>query len=165
MQDDNGIISAIEDKTENGVPNYSIELIDGRRCYLRGVILNPMPLANDAINFKVINTKTSAKGNQYSNIQNLVVVPNPNDQQYSPQPQQTPQYTPTQAPQPVKQANNTYTPKPLSGGFNKGDTQSLMMFVTGIVGRSMQSGNFSVNEIETLTKNAVRAFNENLKEL
>ena len=165
MQDDNGIISAIEDKTENGVPNYSIELIDGRRCYLRGVILNPMPLANDAINFKVINTKTSAKGNQYSNIQNLVVVPNPNDQQYSPQPQQTPQYTPTQAPQPVIQANTTYTPTPLSGGFNNGDTQSLMMFVTGIVGRSMQSGNFSVNEIEMLTKNAVRAFNENLKEL
>ena len=107
MQDDNGIISAIEDKTENGVPNYSIELIDGRRCYLRGVILNPMPLANDAINFKVINTKTSAKGNQYSNIQNLVVVPNPNDQQYSPQPQ----YMPTQPPPPVPQANNTYTPK------------------------------------------------------
>ena len=161
MQDDNGIISAIEDKTENGVPNYSIELIDGRRCYLRGVILNPMPLANDAINFKVINTKTSAKGNQYSNIQNLVVVPNPNDQQYSPQPQ----YMPTQPPPPVPQANNTYTPKQPTGGFNKSDTQSLMMFVTGIVGRSMQSGNFSVNEIETLTKNAVRAFNENLKEL
>jgi len=39
------------------------------------------------------------------------------------------------------------------------------MFVTGIVGRSMGSGNFSVNEIEMLTKNAVRAFNENLKEL
>ena len=155
------IISSIEDRTENGNPNYSIELIDGRRCYLRGVILNPMPLAGDAINFDVINTKTSAKGNQYTNIQNLSVVPNPNDQQYSPQPQ----YMPTQPQQPVPQANNTYTPKPPSGGFNKGDTQSLMMFVTGIVGRSMQSGNFSVNEIEMLTKNAVRAFNENLKEL
>ena len=75
------IISSIEDRTENGNPNYSIELIDGRRCYLRGVILNPMPLAGDAINFDVINTKTSAKGNQYTNIQNLSVVPNPNDQQ------------------------------------------------------------------------------------
>ena len=155
------IISSIEDKTENGVPNYSIELIDGRRCYLRGVILNPMPLAGDAINFDVINTKTSAKGNQYTNIQNVSIVPNPNDQQYSPQPQ----YTPTQAPQPVPQANNTFTPKPANGGFNKSDTQRLDMFVTGIVGRSMGSGNFSVNEIEMLTKNAVRAFNENLKEL
>ena len=155
------IISSIEDKTENGVPNYSIELIDGRRCYLRGVILNPMPLAGDAINFDVINTKTSAKGNQYTNIQNVSIVPNPNDQQYSPQPQ----YTPTQAPQPVPQANNSFTAKPPSNGFNKSDTQRLDMFVTGIVGRSMGSGNFSVNEIEMLTKNAVRAFNENLKEL
>ena len=158
---DNGVISLIEDKTENGNPNYSIELIDGRRCYLRGVILNPMPLAGDAINFDVINTKTSAKGNQYTNIQNLVVVPNPNDQQYSPQPQ----YTPTQAPQPVPQANNTFTPKQPTGGFNKGDTQRLDIFVTGVVGRSMGSGHFSVNDIEMLTKNAVRAFNENLKEL
>ena len=78
---DNGVISLIEDKTENGNPNYSIDLIDGRRCYLRGVILNPMPLAGDAINFDAINTKTSAKGNQYTNIQNLSVVPNTNDQQ------------------------------------------------------------------------------------
>ena len=131
------------------------------RLYYRGTVLNPMPQSGDAINYTVINTKTSANGNPYTNIKDVVVVPNPNDQQYSPQPQ----YTPTQAPQPVPQANNTYTAKPPSNGFNKSDTQSLMMFVTGIVGRSMQSGNFSVNEIEMLTKNAVRAFNENLKEL
>ena len=153
MQDDNGIISAIEDKTENGNPNYSIELIDGRRCYLRGVILNPMPLANDAINFKVINTKTSAKGNQYSNIQNLVVLPNPTDQAIPPQaPQQMPQ-------------NNNFAPKAPSSGFNKSDTQRLDIFVTGVVGRSMGSGHFSVSDIEELTKNAVRAFHENLKQL
>ena len=151
---DNGVISLIEDKTENGNPNYSIELIDGRRCYLRGVILNPMPLAGDAINFDAINTKTSAKGNQYTNIQNLVVVPNTNDQQASYQP-----------PQPMPQANNTFTPKQPTGGMNKSDTQRLDIFVTGVVGRSMGSGHFSVNDIEMLTKNAVRAFNENLKEL
>lgn len=151
------IISSIEDRTENGNPNYSIELIDGRRCYLRGVILNPMPLAGDAINFDVINTKTSAKGNQYTNIQNLSVVPNPNDQQ-------APQYSP-QAPQPMPQANNSYTPKQPNGGMTKSDTQRLDIFVTGVVGRSMGSGHFSVNDIEELTKNAVRAFNENLKEL
>ena len=151
---DNGVISLIEDKTENGNPNYSIELIDGRRCYLRGVILNPMPLAGDAINFDAINTKTSAKGNQYTNIQNLSVVPNPNDQQASYQP-----------PQPMPQANNTFTPKQPTGGMNKSDTQRLDIFVTGVVGRSMGSGHFSVNDIEMLTKNAVRAFNENLKEL
>ena len=158
------IISSIEDKTENGVPNYSIELIDGRRCYLRGVILNPMPLAGDAINFDVINTKTSAKGNQYTNIQNVSVVPNPNDGQASYQPPQAPQYAPP-PPQPMPQSNNTFTPKPPSNGFNKGETQRLDIFATGVVGRSMGSGHFSVSDIEELTKNAVRAFNENLKEL
>ena len=155
------IIDKIFDNTKDGVPNYSIDLIDGTRLYYRGTVLNPMPQSGDAINYTVINTKTSANGNPYTNIKDVVVVPNPNDQQYSPQPQ----YTPTQAPQPVPQANNSFTPKPSSNGFNKSDTQRLDMFVTGIVGRSMGSGNFSVNEIEMLTKNAVRAFNENLKEL
>jgi len=155
------IIDKIFDNTKDGVPNYSIDLIDGTRLYYRGTVLNPMPQSGDAINYTVINTKTSANGNPYTNIKDVVVVPNPNDQQYSPQPQ----YTPTQAPQPVPQANNSFTPKPPSNGFNKSDTQRLDMFVTGIVGRSMGSGNFSVNEIEMLTKNAVRAFNENLKEL
>ena len=92
------------------------------------------------------------------------MVVNPNDQHASYQPPQAPQYAP-QPTQPVPQANTTFTPKPPSNGFNKGDTQSLFIFVTGIVGRSMQSGHFSIDDIEQLTKNAVRAFNENLKEL
>ena len=158
-----GIIDKIFDTTKEGVPNYSIDLIDGKRLYARGSFLNPLPQKGDTINCDVVNHKTSANGNPYTNVENVVVV-NPNDQQASYQPPQAPQYAP-QPPQPVPQANNTYTPKPPSNAFNKGDTQSLMMFVTGIVGRSMQSGNFSVNEIEMLTKNAVRAFNENLKEL
>ena len=49
--------------------------------------------------------------------------------------------------------------------MNKSDLQRLDIYVTGVVGRSMSSGAFSINDIETLTKNAVRAFNENLKEL
>ena len=151
------IIDKIFDNTKDGVPNYSIDLIDGTRLYYRGVVMNPMPQSGDAINYTIINTKTSANGNQYTNIKDVVVVPNPNDQQYSPQPQQTPQ--------PMPQANNTYTPKPPNGGMNKTDTQRLDIFVTGVVGRSMGSGHFSVNDIEELTKNAVRAFNENLKEL
>ena len=155
------IIDKIFDNTKDGVPNYSIDLIDGTRLYYRGTVMNPMPQKGDAINYTVINTKTSAKGNQYTNIQNVSVVPNPNDQQYSPQPQ----YAPAQTAQPVPQANNTFTSKPPSNGFNKGDTQRLDIFVTGVVGRSMGSGHFSVNDIEELTKNAVRAFNENLKEL
>ncbi len=162
------IIDKIFDNTKDGVPNYSIDLIDGTRLYYRGVSMNPMPVKGDAINYTVINTKTSANGNQYTNIKDLEVAVNPNDQQapyqqpqYAPQPQ----YTPTQPPQPVPQANTTFTPKPPTGGLNKSDTQRLDIFVTGVVGRSMGSGHFSVNDIEELTKNAVRAFNENLKEL
>ena len=152
-----GIIKEIADFTKDGVPNYSIDLIDGRRCYYRGVIMNPMPLAGDAINFTEINTKTSANGNQYTNIKDVSVAVNPNDQQAS--------YQPQQAPQSVPQANNTFTAKQPTGGMNKSDTQRLDIFVTGVVGRSMGSGHFSVNDIEELTKNAVKAFNENLKEL
>ena len=151
------IIDKIFDNTKDGVPNYSIDLIDGTRLYYRGTVMNPMPQSGDAINYTVINTKTSANGNPYTNIKDVEIASMPNDQQAS--------YQPPQAPQPVPQANNTFTPKQPTGGFNKGDTQRLDIFVTGVVGRSMGSGHFSVNDIEELTKNAVRAFNENLKEL
>lgn len=160
-----GIIDKIFDGTKNGVPNYSIDLIDGKRLYARGSFLNPLPQKGDTINCDVVNNKTSANGNPYTNVENVVVV-NPNDQQASYQPPQAPQpqYSPAQT-MPVPQSNNTFTSKPPSNGFNKGDTQRLDIFVTGVVGRSMGSGHFSVNDIEELTKNAVRAFNENLKEL
>jgi hypothetical protein len=157
------IIDKIFDNTKDGVPNYSIDLIDGTRLYYRGTVMNPMPQKGDAINYTVINTKTSANGNQYTNIKDVEIASMPDNGQ--------PVYTPTQAPQspaqtmPVPQANNTYTPKQPTGGMNKSDTQRLDIFVTGVVGRSMGSGHFSVNDIEELTKNAVRAFNENLKEL
>ena len=151
------IIDKIFDNTKDGVPNYSIDLIDGTRLYYRGTVMNPMPQSGDAINYTVINTKTSANGNPYTNIKDVEIASMPNDQQAS--------YQPPQAPQPMPQANNTFTPKQPTGGMNKSDTQRLDIFVTGVVGRSMGSGHFSVNDIEELTKNAVRAFNENLKEL
>jgi len=47
----------------------------------------------------------------------------------------------------------------------KNGTQRLDIFVTGVVGRAMGSGQFSQIDIKGLTKNAVEAFNENLKEL
>ena len=154
------IIDKIFDNTKDGVPNYSIDLIDGTRLYYRGTVMNPMPQKGDAINYTVINTKTSANGNQYTNIKDVEIASMPDNGQ--------PMYTPTQAPQPpqpMPQANNTFTPKPPNGGMNKSDTQRLDIFVTGVVGRSMGSGHFSVNDIEELTKNAVRAFDENLKKL
>ena len=164
------IIDKIFDNTKDGVPNYSIDLIDGTRLYYRGTVMNPMPQSGDAINYTVINTKTSANGNPYTNIKDVEIASMPNDaqasyQQSEPQYAPQPQYTPTPPPQATPQANNTFTPKAPSNGFNKSDTQRLDIFVTGVVGRSMGSGHFSVNDIEELTKNAVRAFDENLKKL
>tara|TARA_B100000886_G_scaffold285033_1_gene209434 strand:- start:3 stop:470 length:468 start_codon:yes stop_codon:yes gene_type:complete len=154
------IIDKIFDNTKDGVPNYSIDLIDGTRLYYRGTVMNPMPQKGDAINYTVINTKTSANGNQYTNIKDVEIASMPDNGQ--------PVYTPTQAPQPpqpMPQANNSFTPKQPTGGMNKNDTQRCDIFTTGVVGRAMSSGHFSINDIEELTKNAVRAFNENLKEL
>ena len=52
------IIDKIYDNTKDGVPNYSINLIDGTRLYCRGVVMNPMPNSGDAINYTVMNVKT-----------------------------------------------------------------------------------------------------------
>ena len=147
------IIEKIYDVTKNGVPNYSFSMTDGRRLYYSGVQMNPMPVTGDAINFTIVSTKTSAKGNQYSTIKDVEVIKNPDG--HNDAPQQLSNVVENVAPIPSEQ-NNT---------FSKTDNQSLMIFVTGLVGRSMQSGHFSINDIEQLTKNAVRAFNENHKKL
>ena len=147
------IINKIYDNTKDGVPSYSFDLVDGRRLYYTGVQMNPMPVNGDAINFTVIATKTSANGNQYTTIKYVEVIKNPDG--HNDAPQQLSNVVQNVAPTPSEQ-NNV---------LSKTDTQSLMIFVTGIVGRSMQSGHFSINDIEQLTKNAVRAFNENLKKL
>ncbi len=147
------IINKIYDNTKDGVPSYSFDLVDGRRLYYTGVQMNPMPVNGDAINFTIIATKTSANGNQYTTIKDVEVIKNPDG--HNDAPQQLSNVVQNVAPTPSEQ-NNV---------LSKTDTQSLMIFVTGIVGRSMQSGHFSINDIEQLTKNAVRAFNENLKKL
>ena len=158
------IIDKIYDNTKDGVPNYSINLIDGTRLYYRGVVMNPMPNSGDAINYTVMNVKTSANGNQYTNVKDVQIADNNVQQNNAPQTLgnvvdnsgwNSPTVQALTSPQPPQQNN----------GFNKGDTQRMDIFVTGIVGRSMGSGHFSVEDIEKLTKNAVSAFNENLKKL
>ena len=163
------IIDKIYDNTKDGVPNYSIDLIDGTRLYYRGVVMNPLPQSGDAINYTVVNTKTSANGNQYTNIKDVSVAYNPDGQNDAPN---------NNAPQslgnvvqntgwnsPTAQALTSPQPPQQNNGFSKSDTQRLDIFVTGVVGRSMGSGHFSVQDIGELTTNAVRAFNENLKKL
>ena len=146
------IIDKIYDNSKDGVPNYSFDLIDGTRLYYRGVQMNPMPVSGDALNYTIINTKTSANGNQYTNIKDVEVIKNPGEQNNN-----SHQHI-------VNVVSNVVQNAP-SNGISKSDTQRLDIFVTGVVGRSMGSGHFSVNDIEALTKNAVKAFNENLKKL
>ena len=145
------IVDKVFDNTEDGKPNYAIQLVDGTRLYCRGQVLNPMPKSGDAIDFTVMNVKTSSKGNPYTNVKDVRIADNhtldddlPNNN-YQPQQQSR--------------------PMPISNGMNKNDTQRMDIFVTGVVGRSMGSGHFQVHDIADLTKNAVRAFNENLKDI
>ena len=137
------IIEKIFDNSAEGKPNYAIDLIDGTRLYYRGTVLNPLPKSGDAINYTVVNTKTSANGNQYTNIKDVQIADDHTSD------------------------NNNYdqTARPINNSMNKNSTQRLDIFVTGVVGRAMGSGHFSVDDINDLTKNAVIAFNENLKEL
>ena len=133
-----------------GKPNYAIQLLDGSRLYCRE-LLNPVPKSGDAIDFTVINVKTSSKGNPYTNVKNVKIADN----------HTLDDDLPTDNYQPQQQSR----PMPVSNGMNKNDTQRMDIFVTGVVGRSMGSGHFSVGDISDLTKNAVRAFNDNLKNI
>ena len=152
------IIDKIYDNTKDGVPNYSFDLIDGTRLYYRGVNMNPMPVSGDAINYTVINTKTSANGNQYTNIKDVEVIKNPDGHNDAPQ-----QIGKVVSGDTV--IGGVYQNNQTNNGMSKSDTQRLDIFVTGVVGRSMGSGHFSVQDIGELTRNAVSAFNENLKKL
>ena len=141
------IVDKIFDNSEDGKPNYAIDLVDGTRLYARGKVLNPMPKSGDAIDFTVINVKTSDKGNQYTNVKDVSVAHNHTLDDDLPT------------------GGQPTNPMPFSNGMNKNDTQRMDIFVTGVVGRSMGSGHFSVQDISELTKNAKKAFYDNLKDI
>ena len=141
------IVDKVFDNTEDGKPNYAIDLVDGTRLYYRGKVMNPMPKSGDAINFTIINVKTSKGGNPYTNVKDVSIADN---------------HTLDDA---LPTSGQQSRPMPMGNGVNKNDTQRMDIFVTGVVGRSMGSGHFSVEDISDLTKNAVRAFNDNLKNI
>ena len=132
-----GTVKSCFDNTKDGEFNYAIILNDETRLYYRGFELNPLFKTGDKIKYKIINTKQSAQGNPYTNISSVELESN----------------------------NAESTPAVATNNISKNNTQRLDIFVTGVVGRSMGSGHFSVNDIEALTKNAVNAFNENLEKL
>ena len=141
------IVDKVFDNSEDGKPNYAIDLVDGTRLYYRGKVMNPMPQSGDAINFTIINVKTSKGGNPYTNVKDVSIADNHTLDDDLPT------------------GGNQTRPMPISNGMNKNETQRMDIFVTGVVGRSMGSGHFSVQDISDLTKNAVRAFNDNLKNI
>jgi hypothetical protein len=79
-------IEKIYDNTKDGIPNYSIQLVDGKMLYARGVPLYPVPNRGDIIKFTIVNTKTSEKGNQYSNIKDVEIVNKGNEGIPNPEP-------------------------------------------------------------------------------
>ena len=131
---ENGKIDKIWDNSENGNPNFSIDLIDGKRLYAREQVI-----ANngDMISYTAINTKTSKNGNPYTNVSGVQVV---NGQQPQPAPQQT------------------YTPEPVRTAIPNDSNRNI--FVTGVVGRAMGSGNFQIQDIDALTSMAMATYNK-----
>ena len=115
-----GQVKACYDNSEDGVPNYCIVLLDNTRLYTQGEIMNPLPQKGDNVSYKVINTKESKNGNLYSNVSSVTITDD----------------KPTEA--------NTSVS---SGGNSKSSTQRLDIFVTGVVGRAMGSGHYSVAEV------------------
>jgi len=129
-----GKVDKCFDNTKDDVPNYAIDLIDGTRLYTRGTTLNPILKHGDIIKFNIINTKTSNNGNPYTNVSGIEII---NDDSDVP-------------------ANSG------SAGKISSNRQEKLMFVTGITGRSMQSGLFTKSDIKELTRLACEAFDENL---
>ena len=69
-----GQVKACYDNSEDGIPNFCIDLIDGTRLYTRGEKMNPMPEKGNNISYNIINTKESKNGNPYSNVSSVKVV-------------------------------------------------------------------------------------------
>ena len=131
---ENGKIDKIWDNSENGNPNFSIDLADGKRLYAREQINANV---GDMISYNAINTKTSKNGNHYTNVSGVQVV---NGQQPQPAPQQI------------------YTPEPVRTAIPNDANRNI--FVTGVVGRAMGSGNFQIQDIDALTSMAMATYNK-----
>ena len=138
---ENGIINKIYDNSaenDKGVFGsiFTIDLVNGTRLYCRES-LNPIPSSGDKIGYDVINRKTSAQGNPYTNVQNLLILGE-------------------------GEGVNKTQPAPTTNGNKSENNKDRLIYVTGIVGRAMSSGNFSELKISALTEEAVKSFNKHL---
>lgn len=122
------------------VYNFAITTTEQKRLYCREN-LNPIPKPGDWIGYDIVSTKTSKQGNQYTNIEKLIIRDGDINQES----------------QSVNQAVNNEVQK------QKITDPNLNIFVTGVVGRSMGGGRFTKEEIPALVSIAVRAYNDHIK--
>ena len=127
-----GKVKDFYDNSEDGIPNYCIVLIDGTRLYTRGEKMNPTPEKGNTISYNIINTKESKTGNLYSNVSSVKIT----DEQ-------------------TKQVNQE-----ISNEIKKNNIvdQNMIMFVTGLSGRSMQGGRFAISDIPEIVKVSARSY-------
>ena len=118
------------------ISNFAIDLVNGDRLYCREP-LTPVPSSGDRVGYDVVSKKTSANGNPYTNVQNVVVL---GEGEGIKNPQ-----------------SMTNTP-----GHKSDSNKDRLIYVTGIVGRAMSSGSFTELKIDILTEEAVKSFNKHL---
>ena len=94
--------------------------------------MNPTPEKGNTISYNIINTKESKTGNLYSNVSSVKIT----DQQ-------------------TKQVNQE-----ISNEIKKNNIvdQYMIMFVTGLSGRSMQGGRFAISDIPEIVKVSARSY-------
>lgn len=126
--------------------NFCIDTTEGDRLYIRQKP-QTLPVAGDKISFDIKSERTSAQGNPYKNIENLCIMPKEG------QPQQQ------QPSEPSVQKAVTNELKKTGNYVNP----NLVMFATGITGRSMQSGRFTKDDISELTRLSVQAFKQHIE--
>ena len=135
------IIKTIYDNSKNGRPSFNIKTEDGRTMYANEYVSLER---GDSFTCDMSELKTSAKGNQYYNISNVKKL---GDMEEPPQ-HDYPDYSRQTEVRTVSSNGN--------GNYNSGLRVDASMFITGIVTRSMGSGQFGISDIDPLTAEAVK---------
>ncbi len=126
------IIKTIYDNSKDGRPSFNIKTEDGRTFYANEFVDLER---GDRFTCDLSEMKTSKQGNQYYNASNVRKLGD----------MQTP---PSYVEDVPMQHNNA--------NLNSGLRVDASMFITGIVTRSMGSGQFGISDIEPLTAEAVK---------
>ena len=134
-------IKTIYDNSKDGRPSFNIKTEEGRTMYANEYVSLER---GDSFTCDMSELKTSAKGNQYYNISNVKKL---GDMEEPPQ-HDYPDYSRQTEVRTVSSNGN--------GNYNSGLRVDASMFITGIVTRSMGSGQFGISDIDPLTAEAVK---------